>query len=187
MIPGVLGTALLAAATAFAGESQATKRLTARNAEFEKAIIKVTDGVYTAIGYTVLANSMIVGGKGVIIVAAGQTIEGAQKYLMPDELAACAKLPDHLAPLDYLGDYYGSVSGAIRDIHAQELGWFDRDPLGAAQLARHVIRLRPDDPEPKLMLADTLAIVGERTFNAPSRNYTLAYSNRLRRQAKGEE
>jgi alkyl sulfatase BDS1-like metallo-beta-lactamase superfamily hydrolase len=61
------------------------------------------------------------------------------------------------------------------------------DPLGAAQLAQHVIRLKPDDPEPKLIMANALAIVGERTFNAPARNYTISYSNRLRRQAKGEE
>ncbi len=61
------------------------------------------------------------------------------------------------------------------------------DPLGAAQLAQHVIRLQPDNPEPKLLMADALAIVGERTFNAPARNYTISYANRLRRQANGEE
>jgi len=154
-----------------------------------------------------------------------KTIEGAGKYLTPDELVEYAKLPDRLAKLDYLGDYYGSVEGTIRDIYAQKLGWFDGDPLnlhresprkqsermaelaggvdqlmakaraamqkddplGAAQLAQHAIRLRPNDPEPKLLMADALAIVGERTFNAPMRNYTLAYSNRLRRQAQGKE
>ena len=57
------------------------------------------------------------------------------------------------------------------------------DPLGAAQLAQHVIRLRPDDPEPKLLMADALEVIGERTFNAPARNYTLSSSNRYRRQA----
>ena len=61
------------------------------------------------------------------------------------------------------------------------------DPRGAAQLAQHVIRLRPEDPEPKVLMADALATVGERTFNAPARNYTISYSNRLRRQANGEE
>jgi len=61
------------------------------------------------------------------------------------------------------------------------------DPLGAAQLAQHVIRLQPENPEPKLLMADALAIVGERTFNAPARNYTISYANRLRRQANGEE
>ena len=56
------------------------------------------------------------------------------------------------------------------------------DPLGAAQLAQQVIRLRPDDPEPKLLMADALDIIGERTFNAPARNYTLSSANRFRRE-----
>ena len=154
-----------------------------------------------------------------------RTIEGAKKYMTPDELVAYAALPERLAGLDYLADYYGSLPGTVRAIYAQDLGWFDgdplslhrespikqsqrmadlvggveqllgkareaferNDPLGAAQLAQHVMRLRPDDPEPKLLMADALAMVGERTFNAPTRNYTISYSNRLRRQAKGEE
>ncbi len=153
-----------------------------------------------------------------------ETIKGAQEYKTPDELVATIKLPEKWAKLDHLGDYYGSVEGTIRDIYAQDLGWFDGDPLtlhrespktqsqrmaqlaggvdalmkkaraalkkddplGAAQLAQHAMRLRPDDPAPKLLMADALAIVGERTFNAPARNYTLAYSNRLRKEAEGK-
>ena len=60
------------------------------------------------------------------------------------------------------------------------------DPVGAAQLLRHVIRLRPADGESKRMMADALAIVAERTLNGPVRNYTYSYSNRYRREA-GEE
>jgi uncharacterized sulfatase len=154
-----------------------------------------------------------------------RTIEGAQKFMTPDELVEYAALPERFAELDYLADYYGSVWGTIRDIYAQDLGWFDGDPLnlhresprrqsermadlaggvdalmqeaqkamaqddplGAAQLAQHVIRLRPDDAIAKLLMADALAIVGERTFNAPARNYTLSYSNLLRREAHGEK
>jgi len=154
-----------------------------------------------------------------------RTIEGAKKYMTPDELVEYAALPDHLAELDYLGDYYGSVWGTIRDIYAQDLGWFDGDPLnlhresplkqsqrmadlvggvdklmtkakeamkaddplGAAQLVQHVIRLNPEDKAAKLLMADALAIVGERTFNAPARNYTISSANRFRREAEGEE
>ena len=149
-----------------------------------------------------------------------RTIEGAKLYMTPDELVEYAALPEHLAELDYLADYYGSVWGTVRDIYAQDLGWFDGDPLslhresplrqsegmanlvggvdvlwtkaqeamaaddplGAAQLVQHVIRLRPDDPEPKLLMADALDIIGERTFNAPARNYTLSSANRFRRE-----
>ena len=151
-----------------------------------------------------------------------RTLDGLSKQMTPDELVAYAQLPERFAKLDYLGDYYGTVEGTIRDLYAQDLGWFDGealslhrespqkqsermadlaggvealaakarelmdsgDPLGAAQLARHVIRLRPDDREAMLLMADALAIIGERTFNGPVRNYTLSTSNRYRKMAQ---
>ncbi|QXD23216.1 alkyl/aryl-sulfatase [Opitutia bacterium ISCC 51] len=54
-----------------------------------------------------------------------KTIEGASNYMTPDELVEYAALPEKYAKLDYLGDYYGTVEGTIRDIYAQDLGWFD--------------------------------------------------------------
>ncbi len=151
-----------------------------------------------------------------------RTIEGAQKYMTPDELVEYAALPEKYAKLDYLGDYYGSVEGTIRDIYAQDLGWFDgdalnlhrespvkqsqrmadlvggvsvlmtkareameaNDPLGAAQLAQHVIRLRPHNKGAKRLMGEALAIIGERTFNAPMRNYTISASNRYLAEAE---
>jgi len=44
-----------------AEETVATKLLKARNSEFRREVIKVTDGVYTAVGYSVQPPSMIVG------------------------------------------------------------------------------------------------------------------------------
>ena len=151
-----------------------------------------------------------------------RTIDGMKKYMTPDEIVEFAKLPERFAKLDYLADYYGSVEGTVRDLYAQDLGWFDGDPLslhresprkqsermadlaggvdalkakaktamsnddplGAAQMLQHVIRLSPNDRDAKLMMADALAIVGERTFNGPARNYTISSSNRFRNQAK---
>ena len=153
-----------------------------------------------------------------------RTIDGMKKYMTPDEIVEYAKLPARFAKLDYLADYYGTVEGTVRDLYAQDLGWFDGDPLslhresprkqsermadlaggvdalkakakaamsnddplGAAQLLKHVIRLSPNDRDAKLMMADALAIVGERTFNGPARNYTISSSNRYRKQAKSE-
>jgi len=150
-----------------------------------------------------------------------KTIEGAKKYLTPDELVEYAALPDHLAHLDYLQDYYGSVWGTVRDIYAQDLGWFDGNPLnlhrenpvqqaqrmadlvggvnelmakaqaelksgdelGAAQLAWHVTKLQPENTNAYQVLGDALAIVAERTFNAPARNYTFSSSNRYLKKA----
>lgn len=154
-----------------------------------------------------------------------RTLEGLREFMTPDELVEFARLPERFASLDYLGDYYGTVEGTIRDMYAQDLGWFDGDPLslhrespqkqsqrmadmaggvevlmrkareameeddplGAAQLLRHVIRLKPEDRDAKLLMADALAVVGERTFNAPVRNYTLSSANRYRRQAAREQ
>ena len=150
-----------------------------------------------------------------------RTIEGAMLFMTPDELVEYAALPEQFASLDYLADYYGSVWGTIRQIYAQEIGWFDGDPLnlhrespvrqsarmaelvggvdalfaraqeamaagdplGAAQLAQHLTRLRPDDPGPKLLLADALDALGEQTLNAPARHYSFSYANLLRREA----
>ncbi|MBS1824039.1 MAG: alkyl/aryl-sulfatase [Acidobacteria bacterium] len=154
-----------------------------------------------------------------------KTIEGAEKFLTPDELVDYVKLPPELANLDYLGDYYGSIAGTVREIYSQHVGWFDGDPLNlhrlpprrqsekiaslaggfpgllekaraalsandpvwAAQLAQHAMRLQPAAKEPKLLLAEALDVIGEQTFNTPARNYTLAFAERLRRQAEGME
>lgn len=150
-----------------------------------------------------------------------KTIEGAKKYLTPDELVEYAALPEHLANLDYLQDYYGSVWGTVRDIYAQDLGWFDGNPLnlhrenpvqqakrmadlvggvddlmakaqakmksgdelGAAQLAWHVTKLQPENADAYQLLGKALAIIAERTFNAPARNYTFSSSNRYLKKA----
>ena len=150
-----------------------------------------------------------------------RTLEGAATHMTPDELVEYAALPDEYADLDYLGEYYGSVWGTVRDIYAQDLGWFDGNPLnlhretpvrqaqraaglaggvaelmqraldamtagdeiGAAQLAWHVTKLQPEDPEAWQLLGESLAIIGEKTFNAPARNYTMSSSNRYLERA----
>ena len=153
-----------------------------------------------------------------------RTLDGLRQFMTPDELVEYTRLPARFASLDYLADYYGTVEGTVRDLYAQDLGWFDGDPLtlhresprkqseriadlaggvdalvgkarramdaddplGAAQLLRHVIRLRPADRDAKRMMADALAIVAERTFNGPVRNYTYSSANRYRREAGDE-
>lgn len=58
-----------------------------------------------------------------------KTITGIQMHMTPDELVEIAALPPQYASLDYLQDYYGSVAGTVRDIYAQDMGWFDGDPI----------------------------------------------------------
>lgn len=52
-------------------ESEATKLLKARSAEFRKEIILVADNIYTAVGYGVSPVSIIIGEKGLVIVDTG--------------------------------------------------------------------------------------------------------------------
>ena len=62
----------LLTSSAVAQDTEATTKLKARSAEFDRDIIEVADGVYAAIGYGASVFSMIVGDDGVIIVDTGQ-------------------------------------------------------------------------------------------------------------------
>ena len=73
------GTIVLAGAVA--QDSDATTRLRALNSEFREDIVRLADGVYTAVGYTVSNVSMIVGSDGVIIVDTGVSPLHAQRIL----------------------------------------------------------------------------------------------------------
>ena len=64
-----------------AQESKATRWLKARSAEFRQEIIQVTDGVYTAVGYSVSPCSMIVGSDGLIIVDTTMDVAAAEQVL----------------------------------------------------------------------------------------------------------
>ncbi|MHC4106158.1 MAG: MBL fold metallo-hydrolase, partial [Planctomycetota bacterium] len=62
-------------------ETYATKLLKARTAEFDQEVIKVMDGVYTAVGYSVQPVSMIIGKDGIIIVDTGMDTISAEQVL----------------------------------------------------------------------------------------------------------
>lgn len=70
---------LLAISASLGAESDATRQLKLRNAEFEQAIIQVSDNVYTAVGYAVSSVSMIVGEKGIVIVDTGIDAESGSR------------------------------------------------------------------------------------------------------------
>jgi len=77
----VVAATLLVSTTAHAQETEATRLLKARSAEFKQEVIKVTDGVYTAVGYSVQPVSMIIGVDGLIIVDTGMDTVSAEKVL----------------------------------------------------------------------------------------------------------
>ncbi|WP_460514513.1 alkyl sulfatase dimerization domain-containing protein [Cyclobacterium sediminis] len=64
-----------------------------------------------------------------------KTIEGINKGLTPDQLVAYVKLPENLASLPYLIEYYGRVDWAVRSIFYGYLGWFDGNPVNLNKLA----------------------------------------------------
>ena len=69
---------ILSGGVAFA-DTEASRELKRRNAEFEKDIIKVSDSVYVAVGYAVSPVSMIVGQDGLVIIDTGiDTVSGAE-------------------------------------------------------------------------------------------------------------
>ncbi|WP_077894566.1 alkyl/aryl-sulfatase [Clostridium felsineum] len=57
-----------------------------------------------------------------------ETLKGMNKGLTADELASTIMLPDNLAGLPYLGEYYGTVAWSVRSIYNGYLGWFDGNP-----------------------------------------------------------
>jgi len=64
-----------------AQETEATRLLKARSAEFNQEVIQLSDCVYTAVGYSVSTVSMVVGDNGIIIVDTGMDTISAEKVL----------------------------------------------------------------------------------------------------------
>lgn len=63
------------------------------------------------------------------------TLEGANRGMTPDELAAAVRLPARLAEKPYLQEYYGVVEWSVRSIYTGYLGWFNGNPTKLFPLA----------------------------------------------------
>ncbi|WP_163131290.1 alkyl sulfatase dimerization domain-containing protein [Agarivorans sp. Alg241-V36] len=57
-----------------------------------------------------------------------QTIRYMNKGLTPDELVEVVKLPKHLAEHPWLGEHYGTVAHAVRQIYVGYVGFYEADP-----------------------------------------------------------
>ena len=64
------------------------------------------------------------------------TLEAVQKFKPIQEAAAEVALPDHLAQLPYLKEYYGYLPYCVRSIYESLMGWFDGDPVNLNPLHR---------------------------------------------------
>lgn len=65
----------------------------------------------------------------------GQTLEGMNLGLTPDQLAKSIKLPENLTENRYLQEYYGVVEWSTRAIYHGFLGWFDGNPTNLFPLS----------------------------------------------------
>lgn len=77
----VLALGFAVAFSVRAETSEATRLLQARSAEFKQEVLTVTDGVYTAVGFSVQPVTMIEGDNGLIIVDAGMDTASATQVL----------------------------------------------------------------------------------------------------------
>lgn len=57
-----------------------------------------------------------------------ETLQGMNEGLTPEELVDRIGLPEELAGLPYLQEYYGTVEWSVRSIYTGYLGWFDGNP-----------------------------------------------------------
>jgi len=57
-----------------------------------------------------------------------QTIRYMNKGMTPDELVEVVKLPKHLAEHPWLGEHYGTVAHAVRQIYVGYIGFYEADP-----------------------------------------------------------
>lgn len=101
--------ACLVNSTVTAQESAATKLLMVRNSEFSEEVLKVTDGVYVAIGFGVSPSSMIVGTDGIIIVDTMIDTDSATRAL-----AAFRKITDKPVKAIIFTHAHGDHTGGAR-------------------------------------------------------------------------
>ena len=79
------------------------------------------------VGYDGIQN-MLTAYRDAIQYVHDQTVRYMNKGYTPDELVEVVALPPHLAEHPWLGEYYGTVKHAVRQIYVGYLGWFQADP-----------------------------------------------------------
>ena len=79
LLKSAIMAAFLAVGNVMAVDSDSTRLLISRNAEFNKEILRVSENVYTAVGYAVSPVSMIVGPQGIVIIDAGLDVASSRE------------------------------------------------------------------------------------------------------------
>ena len=79
LLMSAIMAAFLAVGNVMAVDSDSTRLLISRNAEFNKEILRVSENVYTSVGYAVSPVSMIVGPQGIVIIDAGLDVASSRE------------------------------------------------------------------------------------------------------------
>ena len=96
-----------------------------------------------------------------------QTIQGMNEGRTADELATSVRLPEAQRNLLCLGDIYGVIPGAAREIFAAKIGWFNGNPTP-------LVRLTPAEQSARmaiLLVEQTFLSAGQ---GRPRRRETIA-------------
>lgn len=117
---------LLFATSAYADETEGSRLLKARSAEFRKDVVQVAENVYTFTGHSVQPVSMILGNDGLIIVDTGLDTTSAQDVM--DEVRKITDLPVKAIILTHgHGDHTGGLPVFVAEGSPQV---WARDNLG---------------------------------------------------------
>ena len=57
-----------------------------------------------------------------------RTLQLLNQGMTPREVVAAISLPDHLASLEYLAEFYGTIEWSVYGIFSGYIGWFDGNP-----------------------------------------------------------
>lgn len=123
--------------------NDATQQLRNQNAQFTEQIIKVADGVYVAVGYSVSNVSMIVGDDGVVIIDTGLSLDDAERIAA--EFRKVTDKPVKAIVFTHShGDHTGGAAAFLGDtrpqIWAHEKFGSEANPLQAAGLTVQTAR-----------------------------------------------
>lgn len=136
-------------------------RLTEHSRKMEQRVYKVTDNVYSRVGFGAANSTMIIGSDGIII------FEGDPTALDPPPRNEASK-----RYIALMGGREAVLTAARKAFEADEYQW-------TAELLTHLIRLNKEDMEARKLKADALRRLAYKTENSNWRNWYISSAREL--------